>query len=88
MVVERSVESCQTLFLEILKNSEISNNFDLEENKHLIPVLTHLANISSFYCKLGEENKSLWEENVTRFISLLIKNNFEKENMINNTFFK
>jgi|MDSY01.2.fsa_nt_gb elongation factor 3 len=88
MVVERSVESCQTLFLEILKNNEISNNFDLEENKHLIPVLTHLANISSFYCKLGEENKSLWEENVTRFISLLTNNNFDKENTINNTFFK
>ncbi len=88
MEVQRSSESCRSLFLDILSSNQISNNFEIEENQHLIPVLQYLANISSFYCKLGEENKVQWEENITRFIPLLLKNNFENENLVNNSFFK
>jgi elongation factor 3 len=81
MEVKSSNEICKSLFLEILKDNNITNNFN--ERRHLLPVLEYLATLTSFYCKLGNKNKSEWEENITRIIYLLADENV----VVNNTFF-
>lgn len=81
----RSVASFELLLSDILNKNDI--NVYSDKNTHMVPILSYISKLSSFYCNLAEEDRKEWDENLAKFLKLLIEDN-ELFETINNTFFE
>ena len=81
----RSIESMESVFKEILKNK----NLEVDLNKNLNPILSYFSKVSSFYCKLGNEDKDDFSKYLELYLKLLLDSvNDESKKEVSEEFYK